>query len=714
MAIQAQRAQGGSNKVSVAVAELALGAPGATGNKTLNAATGALNAGQLVALRPAGAEPTDTVVPGAPGTPVATPASGPVQVGLSWPAGTDNVGVASYRINRNGTLIGHSATTSFTDTQVTASTGYSYTVETVDAAGNRSAPSTAVNVTTQAGYAGTLATAYTWSPRGTLSTVDGGTPTAVGFDALGRQTAWGATAYTYDDLDRIATRDATAFGYAGTEIDPVAVGGERYSRTPAGELLAVQVNGAARLVGENRHGDVAWLLDPTGTVTDSRIWDPYGQPAGATGTTNPAVGYQGDYTDPDTGDVWMGARWYMPETGGFTSRDSVFGMLKTPISLNRYTYGNGDPLEHFDPDGRFSIGLGGLGSRLTAFFGARQSKSGAGSTAGKASASQQATTSKAATQARTQANQQQRKQLGQMKDYLKGHGALPAGWNKAGADTQANYFMWAVLANGGKTRKTWDQFNALNPEDKSAARTKHGDAALRRIADRDCDGARVAVVCRNKQRIGAVATGALAIGVGLITAGTASGLTTVALASAGITGTGATITAAAVGGIASSAASQRVATGKVDGRALVRDGAIAAATAGLASGFSALRQARAGATAAPRAMPVGGSDVPRFVAAKEGIIDTAAPALRQQIDDVANSMATTGAAPPGVRQGGLPGKPGVYGNRNGALPQQPEGYYHETDVWPGPGPRGTERLVTGANGEVWYTPDHYGTFRQVQ
>jgi RHS repeat-associated protein len=354
LTVRAQQSQGGSTKISVALADLALAAPGATGEKTLTAGSAALNAGQQVALRPAGAEPPDTVLPGAPGTPVATPAAGPVQVGLTWPAGTDNVGVVSYRVNRDNTLVGHTSTTSFTDTQVAASTAYSYTVETVDAAGNRSAPSAAVNVTTPAGAAGTLATSYTWTPRGTLTTVNNGTSTTVGFDALGRQTAWGATSYGYDALDRIATRDATGFGYAGTELDPVAMGTERYSRTPAGELLAVQVNGAARLVGENRHGDVAWLLDATGTVTDSRVWDPYGQPAGATGATNPSVGYQGDYTDPSSGDVWMGARWYMPETGGFTSRDTVFGMLKTPVSLNRYTYANGDPLEYFDPDGRFA------------------------------------------------------------------------------------------------------------------------------------------------------------------------------------------------------------------------------------------------------------------------------------------------------------------------------------------------------------------------
>lgn len=105
---------------------------------------------------------------------------------------------------------------------------------------------------------------------------------------------------------------------------------------------------------------------------------------------------------------------------------------------------------------------------------------------------------------------------------------------------------------------------------------------------------------------------------------------------------------------------------------------------------------------------------PRFVAASDGIIDTEAQALRQQIDDVADSLQTTGSPPPGVRQGGLPGKPGVYGNKSGTLPSQPEGYYTESDVWPGTGPRGTERIVVGANGEVWYTPDHYGNFRVVR
>lgn len=90
--------------------------------------------------------------------------------------------------------------------------------------------------------------------------------------------------------------------------------------------------------------------------------------------------------------------------------------------------------------------------------------------------------------------------------------------------------------------------------------------------------------------------------------------------------------------------------------------------------------------------------------------DIESPALRQQISAVVKSLNESGSPPPGVRRGGLPGKLGVYGNRSGALPVQPEGYYQESDVWPGPGRRGAERIVVGGSGEVWYSPDHYGTF----
>ena len=44
---------------------------------------------------------------------------------------------------------------------------------------------------------------------------------------------------------------------------------------------------------------------------------------------------------------------YDPSGAQFRSRDTVFGELMTPVSLNRYTYGFASPLVFWDPDGRF-------------------------------------------------------------------------------------------------------------------------------------------------------------------------------------------------------------------------------------------------------------------------------------------------------------------------------------------------------------------------
>ncbi|MEV4412142.1 ribonuclease domain-containing protein [Catellatospora sp. NPDC049609] len=56
----------------------------------------------------------------------------------------------------------------------------------------------------------------------------------------------------------------------------------------------------------------------------------------------------------------------------------------------------------------------------------------------------------------------------------------------------------------------------------------------------------------------------------------------------------------------------------------------------------------------------------------------------------------------------------VFGNLEGILPKQPRGYYKEYTVpTPGSADRGARRLVAGQGGDVYYTADHYESFRQV-
>jgi ribonuclease T1 len=58
---------------------------------------------------------------------------------------------------------------------------------------------------------------------------------------------------------------------------------------------------------------------------------------------------------------------------------------------------------------------------------------------------------------------------------------------------------------------------------------------------------------------------------------------------------------------------------------------------------------------------------------------------------------------------------GVFQNREGVLPARPSGYYREYVVrTPNISHAGPQRLVIGRDGEVYYTHDHYRSFRRIR
>jgi len=57
----------------------------------------------------------------------------------------------------------------------------------------------------------------------------------------------------------------------------------------------------------------------------------------------------------------------------------------------------------------------------------------------------------------------------------------------------------------------------------------------------------------------------------------------------------------------------------------------------------------------------------------------------------------------------------VFGNREARLPRQKHGYYREYTVkTPGERTRGARRIVAGKGGEMYYTEDHYNSFRRIR
>src|SRR6266480_1200270 len=91
--------------------------------------------------------PLDTQAPSIP-TNLAASAITPTTLTLSWNAATDNVAVAGYRVYLNGTLLLSPSSTSAQIIELTPDFTRSFTVAAFDAAGNASAPSAPLSVTT--------------------------------------------------------------------------------------------------------------------------------------------------------------------------------------------------------------------------------------------------------------------------------------------------------------------------------------------------------------------------------------------------------------------------------------------------------------------------------------------------------------------------------------------------------------------------------------
>ena len=67
-------------------------------------------------------------------------------------------------------------------------------------------------------------------------------------------------------------------------------------------------------------------------------------------TRNPYT-FNAEYTDASTGNQYLRARYYSPETGNFFTEDSYLGSLLEPLERNLYTYAENDPVNYSDPSG---------------------------------------------------------------------------------------------------------------------------------------------------------------------------------------------------------------------------------------------------------------------------------------------------------------------------------------------------------------------------
>jgi RHS repeat-associated protein len=96
------------------------------------------------------------------------------------------------------------------------------------------------------------------------------------------------------------------------------------------------------------------LTNEAGTVTDTLVFDAFGNETGRTGTTDNPYGFQGEEQD-STGLYYLRARYMDPATGTFTTMDTYGGSLSDPMSLHKYLFANSNPVMYCDPSGHVAL-----------------------------------------------------------------------------------------------------------------------------------------------------------------------------------------------------------------------------------------------------------------------------------------------------------------------------------------------------------------------
>jgi RHS repeat-associated protein len=86
-------------------------------------------------------------------------------------------------------------------------------------------------------------------------------------------------------------------------------------------------------------------------------YDAFGNLVHSTGTTPNNYLFAGEQFDPDLNLYYNRARYLNVSTGRFWTMDSYEGFGKEPLTLQKYLYADGNPVNSSDPTGRFIVSL---------------------------------------------------------------------------------------------------------------------------------------------------------------------------------------------------------------------------------------------------------------------------------------------------------------------------------------------------------------------
>jgi len=231
-----------------------------------------------------------------------------------------------------------------------------------DAVGNR---------LTQETLAGINSYAYDIANR--MTALDG---VAYSYDANGNLLSDGTNSYAYDSANRLTDFNGTtsyAYRCNGKSIGQFGCESDRVSQTVDGVTTNYVLDQAAPLTqvlsdGTNTYiygndriaqsngatpeyfltdgsGSVRQLANNTGEVTLTQNYSPYGEVLNSSGSASTLYAFTGEMEDP-SGLLYLRARYYAPADGRFISKDTWAGDYNRPLSLNKWNYTEGDPINY--------------------------------------------------------------------------------------------------------------------------------------------------------------------------------------------------------------------------------------------------------------------------------------------------------------------------------------------------------------------------------
>ncbi|MEZ5812991.1 MAG: RHS repeat-associated core domain-containing protein [Rhizobiaceae bacterium] len=195
---------------------------------------------------------------------------------------------------------------------------------------------------------------------------------AISYDANGNMTGDGGRSLFWDEANRLSQVDVAATGqsihlaygpdgsrarksspfkvtrYASADIE-IAGSGAAASDWTRYPHMDVKVEGATKYFLHRDHlASVRFVTTAAGTLAEATAYASYGERTNAAMQTE--KGYIGERHDPETGLIYLNARYMDPKFGRFISPDDWDPVIEG-VGTNRYAYAENDPINKADNNG---------------------------------------------------------------------------------------------------------------------------------------------------------------------------------------------------------------------------------------------------------------------------------------------------------------------------------------------------------------------------